>query len=67
MKKFATAFIALGAVGALALSGCSSDRDDDNTPAASGDPATSSTFQGLSPLRSARPWSRASPWSTPTL
>jgi len=41
MKKFATAFIALGAVGALALSGCSSDRDDDNTPATSGDPSAS--------------------------
>ncbi|MEN0130693.1 MAG: sugar-binding protein [Brevundimonas sp.] len=36
MKKFATAFIALGAVGALALSGCSSDDNSDNeTPAAS--------------------------------
>jgi putative multiple sugar transport system substrate-binding protein len=45
MKKFATAFIALGAVGALALSGCSSDRDDDSnaTPAASGDASAAAT------------------------
>ena len=43
MKKFATAFIALGAVGALALSGCSSDRDDSSTPSSTGTDAAATT------------------------